>query len=375
MNKKFNAMLKISYATVCMNRLHHLKLTLPKNIHDNLNDGNVEFVLLDYNSSDGLEDWIHTEMNEYISAGLLSYYRTPVPQYFNRSHSRNIMFRLATGEIICNVDADNYTGKGFTQYIRKQFDNNTNIFLNADMTGRLYQAKGAFGRFVARKEDFIEVGGYDETMTCYGFEDCDLVNRLKLLGKREVVIEDIQFLDHIHHGNEERFKNEFTFLQLDSLYVNYISPVQTEFLFLYKNGDFDIPILEDTFNANASSYYNLVTAKPERFQFNFTNNTRAQGKWMTTDESVMLCFEDGKQRRLRINHPAKNIMVDESDKTFYNIDNKTMIEEAIFAYSQIINRTKMNHNTEGSRVVVNAAGFGKGEVFKNFNYNSPLSLQ
>ena len=53
---------KISFATVCMNRLHHIRQTLPKNIADNSDYENVEFILLDYNSSDGLEEWVKETM-------------------------------------------------------------------------------------------------------------------------------------------------------------------------------------------------------------------------------------------------------------------------------------------------------------------------
>ena len=49
-----------------MNRLSHLQETLPKNIHDNYLLGDVEFVLLDYNSSDGLESWVKNDMKNIL---------------------------------------------------------------------------------------------------------------------------------------------------------------------------------------------------------------------------------------------------------------------------------------------------------------------
>ena len=45
---------KISICTTCMNRLDDLKQTLPQNILDNADYTRTEFVLIDYNSSDGL---------------------------------------------------------------------------------------------------------------------------------------------------------------------------------------------------------------------------------------------------------------------------------------------------------------------------------
>ena len=49
---------KISFCTTCKERLRHLKQTLPKNIKDNSNYPFIEFVILDYNSQDGLGDWM-----------------------------------------------------------------------------------------------------------------------------------------------------------------------------------------------------------------------------------------------------------------------------------------------------------------------------
>ena len=41
-----------------MNRLYHIRETLPRNVRDNKDYPYVEFVLLDYGSDDGLEDWV-----------------------------------------------------------------------------------------------------------------------------------------------------------------------------------------------------------------------------------------------------------------------------------------------------------------------------
>lgn len=104
--------MKISFCITCMNRLEHLQATLERNILDNLPEGQVEFVLLDYHSTDGLPEWVRQHMGGYISRGVLNYYRTEEPQHYLRSHSRNMAFRLAQGDILCNLDADNFSGGG-----------------------------------------------------------------------------------------------------------------------------------------------------------------------------------------------------------------------------------------------------------------------
>ena len=118
----------ISLCTVCMNRLHHIKKTLPQNIEDNAAYPDLEFILLDYNSTDGLEEWVKNNMQEYIISGRLKYYKTSEPVFFDRSHSRNLMFKLAAGDILCNIDADNYTGLAFADYVNEMFYQKKNVY-------------------------------------------------------------------------------------------------------------------------------------------------------------------------------------------------------------------------------------------------------
>ena len=71
---------KISVCTTVMGRLKDLQETLPKNIEDNLDYPNVEHVILDYNSQDGLEDWIKANYMQEIDDGRMLYARTDQPQ-------------------------------------------------------------------------------------------------------------------------------------------------------------------------------------------------------------------------------------------------------------------------------------------------------
>ena len=129
-------MKQISFCITCMNRLKHLQETLEKNILDNFLVDEVEFVVLDYNSQDGLEEWIARSMMKYIEMGILVYYRTTEPVHYLRSHSRNMVFRLAEGKIVCNLDADNYLGKGFAEFMLKEFQEKKKIFYTLLLFGK-----------------------------------------------------------------------------------------------------------------------------------------------------------------------------------------------------------------------------------------------
>ena len=134
-----------------MNRLHHLKKTLPQNLEDNIGYPKIEFVVLDYSSKDGLSDWIYDKMSSYVEKGILKFYRTDKPESFVHSHAKNAVSKLATGEVLCNIDADNYTGLDFAHFVNKCFLKNDNIFLHSAST---YTKKDNLGRICVNSNDF-----------------------------------------------------------------------------------------------------------------------------------------------------------------------------------------------------------------------------
>ena len=170
---------KISIVTTCMGRLHDLKQTLPKNIEDNKDYENIEWVLVNYNSPDGMEEWVKANFMDMIETGKLVYVHTTEPVYYSMAHSRNIGFKVATGEIINSVDGDNLTNKGFATYVNK---------LANEQPRKAIFAKGKRmmrGRLGFYKDEFInKLGGYSEDLGDYGSEDHDIVHRAWALGYR-----------------------------------------------------------------------------------------------------------------------------------------------------------------------------------------------
>ena len=162
---------KISICTTCMGRVGDIQQTYEQNMEDNLDYPNVEFVLLNYNSQDDLDIWAFKNLLPYIRTGMLNYYRTTEPVYYSMTHSRNIAFKIASGDIVNNVDADHYTNPGFASYINAlaNFYPAKPVFVKSRQKNR-----GRLGMF---KEDFMALGGYDESIESYGFDDHDLLMR------------------------------------------------------------------------------------------------------------------------------------------------------------------------------------------------------
>ncbi|RDV16697.1 glycosyltransferase family 2 protein [Pontibacter diazotrophicus] len=194
----------ISFCSTCMNRLFHLRHTLEKNIQNNRSYPNIEFVLIDYNSQDGLEDYVKENWSHYIEQGVLNYYKTFQPQTFHASKAKNLSHALAKGDIVCNVDGDNFTGKDLAYYI--------NYLYNQHGENNIFQFHkppfwGTVGRLTFFKEAFMRLGGYDEDLLPIGHEDLDLVNRGREIGLEFKQEKQENFLRYLSNTTLEKSIN------------------------------------------------------------------------------------------------------------------------------------------------------------------------
>ena len=199
---------KISFCIVSMNRLHHLKKTLMSNIQDNEDYKNLEFVVLNYNSKDKMDEWIKENVSKYIESGKLTYYHTFDPTEFNHSHAKNMAFKLAKGDILCSINADHFSGKNFANYVNRQFNLHKEIVLTTidyDKKKKNYfPPQDILGKVCVKKRDFINVNGFDESMTNYGFEDYDFINRLELNKVKRKLITNLAYMNFISHSHNEK---------------------------------------------------------------------------------------------------------------------------------------------------------------------------
>lgn len=204
----------VSFCVTCKDRLHHLRETLPRNLAWHAGDPDVEFVILDYNSGDHLHDWMQDTYGQLLSSGAVVYFLNPEPEMFHASHAKNQAFRLARGSILCNLDADNYTGENFAHYLRERLQ--TLDFLSGGVieNDRIIatNVRGVEGRNVVPRELFWALGGFDEDFTSWGYEDSNLSERMMLLGLAGRTIDEAH-LSCIDHDDELRtrfFRNKVT---------------------------------------------------------------------------------------------------------------------------------------------------------------------
>jgi hypothetical protein len=170
---------KISLCTTCMDRLADLAQTLPYNISVCSDYGNVEFVILDYNSKGPeVRLWMENRWKEEIERGLITFYRTDEPKFYSMSHSRNLAFKLAAGDIVANVDADYFLERSFAKRLAQAANQ-----AKTDKAFFVKSVRSTHGRIAFVKDSFVQIlGGYDETFLGYGHDDKDIIYRAWCLG-------------------------------------------------------------------------------------------------------------------------------------------------------------------------------------------------
>jgi GT2 family glycosyltransferase len=197
----------VAFCITCKNRTQHLKLTLAKNLADNPGS---KFILLDYGSEDDLREWVRANFSKAIHKGHLAIYHYPTVRPFRMAHAKNMAHHLGMlegGTILVNLDADNFTGPNFNEYISGKFAENPNVFLwaNRNQPAAVRYPKGCNGRIAVSAKAFLKVGGYDEKYETWGPDDKDFTFRLKRLGYDPAEIERF-YLDVVLHGDRMRFK-------------------------------------------------------------------------------------------------------------------------------------------------------------------------
>ena len=212
----------IVFVTTCKGRLQHLSKTLPKNMADNAGYHNCKFVVLDYGCTDGTSEYLKRDHAADIESGRLIAYRYNTNSSFNVAHAKNIAARCAIlegADILVTVDADNFTGQNFAQFIADRFASDAavkpGIFLCPNYQhikslphGPGRPDRGYAGRLAIRAQDFLKMGAYDETGDTFATwrgEDIDIVARLRRAGYAMRHI-DNGFLMTIPHGADVRFK-------------------------------------------------------------------------------------------------------------------------------------------------------------------------
>jgi len=355
---------KIAFCITCMNRLNHLQQTLEKNIQDNYLPDEVSFVLLDYHSTDGLDRWVQQTMQPSIDSGILVYYQTFEPEHYLRSHSRNMVFRLADAGILCNLDADNFLGKGFAAFMLEEFSKDNAIFYTSN-----HSKDDIIGRVCVRSDDFLSIRGYNEALKGYGPEDIDIFNRLRIKGLNQRFFHDPEFYRFIVHSKSDRITNEFMAKNIARMYISYMNPYTSGILLLYKDHTMERYVLVDNAHLNvfAELSVNNGYLLDEKHKIGIQEDI-LRGSWSEADDRITM-DENSVRSEIR----PESATIEFKGLTFYKVQDNELKTEIILLLTSAIGFYEANR-AMNDQSAVNPDGFGKGSVFKNFDLSKEIIL-
>jgi predicted glycosyltransferase involved in capsule biosynthesis len=114
------------------------------------------------------------------------------------AHAKNIAHKLASGGIVCNLDADNIISESYIQNIISLY--------NSCKKKVIFGSADANNRVVIMKKYFEAIGGYNEELIGGSWFYKDLCKRAcKLLKLEKIKLR--QFNECIQHSDEERVQN------------------------------------------------------------------------------------------------------------------------------------------------------------------------
>lgn len=206
--------MKISFCTTCKGRLWQLEQTLPHNVARL--DDQQEIVLLDYQSPDGLREYIFDTYPRALKDGRLKYFQLQHDYRYSSAYAKNVAHRLAQGEILFNLDADNLIAHSL---IDLKYMQPHQIYVPKLYATR-EENEGSFGRVGIYKAQFYRLNGYNENIIGMQGDDGDLIRRAYMSGLKPLMASDR--LIAIQNTYEQKHQYA-TAMELPAVPMNYPS--------------------------------------------------------------------------------------------------------------------------------------------------------
>lgn len=158
-------------------------------------------------------DWSSTNPIEKLSLidDRIKIIRVENEKYFNISKSYNLALKYATNSLILKMDADYVLNPYYNFFDIYNIEKNQ--FLVGHYSDKVFDNNCGFleylsGFIFTYKKNIMDVGGYNESFEDYGYDDCDLYNRLSAAGLERIYINhNCVSIFHTPHSDQERYKN------------------------------------------------------------------------------------------------------------------------------------------------------------------------
>ena len=178
----------ISAIIACMNREDNLILCVKECLEI---DDITEIIVIDYGSS--------TPIRNLPPSNRIKLYRVESP-YWHLSKAYNMAAQLVSNNILIKLDSDYLLDKNFIKY--------NHIEPNEYISG-IDRTDSLSGFLMIYKKDFLYIGGYNENIINYGYDDDDINKRLAKLEYLKRKNLNREFIKHLFHAKKpsEWFKN------------------------------------------------------------------------------------------------------------------------------------------------------------------------
>lgn len=163
----------ISLCIPCHNRTHDLKKIFPYILEAAGKSPPVEVAVVDYNSPDDLYTFMRWMIQSPLPDGIsITYRKYTGRNYYHMAHARNLAFKLSSGDYVITTSTDLYPKNNFFPLLREMISD-----------GYVWMRDPILKGIIAvKRQEFIDVGGYDERIEFYGSDDRDMDARLTRKG-------------------------------------------------------------------------------------------------------------------------------------------------------------------------------------------------
>lgn len=179
---------RLSFCITCKNRASQLKKTLRQNLDDNLPDReDIEFVLVDFDTK-GVRQFVQDNFQDELADGYLRYFHTKALPFWSAPVAKNTSHWLGRGDVLVNLDVDNYTLRRGGRFVLSVFDKYGSdiLFHQRDPDHR---PTSTYGRIALSRAAFTELNGYNEALMPVGYQDTDLIRRFVLKWPERLLVQ------------------------------------------------------------------------------------------------------------------------------------------------------------------------------------------
>ena len=175
----------------------------------------------------------------------------------------------------------------------------------------------------------------------------------------------------IKHSKTDRISNEKFMKQLHSLYISYVDPYTSDLLFIYNDNKLEYGEFIDNKIQNYSknnNYNSIIDAFLIKNSDVLLKEKLVSGKWRENGDKIQFTVNE---KTFLFN---KNVSSFEAGgQMYYKVTDFEFVIDLLLLLSSTKNVYESNEIIK-KNITVNSDGFGRGIVYKNFDYKNKIIL-